>query len=244
MGQSTHAEWYLLETTENTKLALPVLCPWAIYLPSQFCTIEHIWQNWQVDIGTSSIVQPVWGNEDCLRLGGVRSSSGRTYCRGQLPLVFFQGARVARLSLLAECASWIATYLVRMDILMMEIQILLRYPHYFWFLYNVSGDVTIIVSSIIKVNVQSPTLTSFSLQCTLVWKRCRDGTMYIYLHVYIIPTLFACSLACHPYIILLYSCNTCWHCTTLGSVKHNNMTLKLWHHTVSQYLVWIVQYSC
>ena len=33
-----------------------------------------------------------------------------------------------------------------------------------------------------------------------MWKRCRGGVLYIYLHFYIIPTLFAYFLACHPYI--------------------------------------------
>ena len=38
--------------------------------------------------------------------------------------------------------------------------------------------------------------------CRLMWKQCRDEALYIYLHYYIIPTLFAYFLACHPYILL------------------------------------------
>ena len=38
--------------------------------------------------------------------------------------------------------------------------------------------------------------------CKLMGKRCRDEALQIYLHYYIIPTLFAYFLACHPYILL------------------------------------------
>ena len=36
--------------------------------------------------------------------------------------------------------------------------------------------------------------------CNLVWKWFRDEVLYICLHYYIIPTLFAYFLVCHPYI--------------------------------------------
>ena len=43
----------------------------------------------------------------------------------------------------------------------------------------------------------------FTLECNCSIKRCRDMALYIYLRFYnIVPTLFACSLAYHPYIFL------------------------------------------
>ena len=41
-----------------------------------------------------------------------------------------------------------------------------------------------------------PGYEAIVLQCE------KDGALYIYLHIYIIPTLFAYFLACHPYILL------------------------------------------
>ena len=54
----------------------------------------------------------------------------------------------------------------------------------------------------VKVNLRSPIPTSFTLQLQTSVKRCRDEALYIYLHSYIIPTLFAYFLAFHPYISL------------------------------------------
>ena len=55
----------------------------------------------------------------------------------------------------------------------------------------------------VKVNLQKPhPCIFFHYSCSLVWKRYRDGALYIYLHFYIIPTLFAYFLACHLYIFL------------------------------------------
>ena len=45
---------------------------------------------------------------------------------------------------------------------------------------------------------------SFYTLCTLVWKRCREWALYIYLHFYIISTLFAYFLVCHPYIFFYF----------------------------------------
>ena len=40
----------------------------------------------------------------------------------------------------------------------------------------------------------------FTLHCTVVGKRCRDGQGFVYyLHFYIISNLFAYFLACHLY---------------------------------------------
>ena len=39
----------------------------------------------------------------------------------------------------------------------------------------------------VKVNLQSPIPTSFTLQLQTSVKRCRDEALYVYLHTYIIP---------------------------------------------------------
>ena len=52
----------------------------------------------------------------------------------------------------------------------------------------------------VKVNTKLYPYIFLQNSCTLVWKRCRDGALYTYLHFYIIPTLFAYLYACHPYI--------------------------------------------
>ena len=61
---------------------------------------------------------------------------------------------------------------------------------------------------------------SFYTLCTLVWKRCREWALYTYL--YIIPTLFAYFLVCHPYIFFYF-----YFLSKIGLVKGGGTNLSL-----------------
>ena len=67
-------------------------------------------------------------------------------------------------------------------------------------------DSTTAIATKVPINIQKKTKHSyifFTLECNCSVNRCRDRASYIYLHCYIVPTLFAYSLACHPYSYIL-----------------------------------------
>ena len=55
---------------------------------------------------------------------------------------------------------------------------------------------------IVKVNYKALSLHLFTLQLQTNVKTMQGCGFLIYLHYYIIPTLFAYYLACHPYTFL------------------------------------------
>ena len=65
-------------------------------------------------------------------------------------------------------------------------------------------DVGMAWQKITQTRKCNPSLHLFYYSCALAWERCRDEALYIYLHFYILPSLFVLVLACHPFHFIVY----------------------------------------